>query len=140
VIADWGNQRTYIVQDIIFDENPVSKTFEFKDEKISVAAYFQQAYGKRISDNKQPLFLIKVADQFHHLPTEFCLIDGVPDSIRKSAGMRDALQATRMNPSEKLAKVQDMCNQILKQKPLKDWDLQIESAPVHLTTNVLSAP
>jgi hypothetical protein len=47
---------------------------------------------------KQPLFLIKIAEHSHHLPTEFCLLDGVPDSVRKSAGMREALMQTRVRP------------------------------------------
>jgi hypothetical protein len=28
IIADWGNQRTYFVTDVVFNVNPVSMTFE----------------------------------------------------------------------------------------------------------------
>ncbi len=68
------------------------------DQEISVADYFLKSYKKKITMPKQPLFLIKVADNSHHLPTEFCLLDGVPDSVRKSAGMREALMQTRVRP------------------------------------------
>lgn len=44
------------------------------------------------------MFLVKIADKRIHLPTEFCIVDGVPDSIRKGMGMRDALGKTRINP------------------------------------------
>jgi len=50
IIADWGNQRTYIVHDIDFDENPHTKTFPHKDGEISVAEYFFQAYQKKLTD------------------------------------------------------------------------------------------
>lgn len=91
VIADWGNKRTYIVTDVDFKKNPVSHKFMYNDKMITVAEYFSSVYGKNISDYNQPLFLVKVTDQDYYLPTEFCMLDGVPESIRKGAGMRDAL-------------------------------------------------
>ena len=72
--------------------------FDHSDEKISIADYFMRTYKKRITDPKQPLFLVKAAQREFYLPTEFCLIDGVPDSVRKGAGMRDALAHTRISP------------------------------------------
>jgi len=39
VVADWGNKRTYIVNGIDFTSNPVSKTFCYNGEDISVAQY-----------------------------------------------------------------------------------------------------
>jgi hypothetical protein len=91
VIADWGHQRTYIVADVDFDKNPVEHTFMFNEKMTSVAEYFSQVYDKNVTAGNQPLFLVKVTDQDYYLPPEFCMLDGVPDSIRKSAGMRDAL-------------------------------------------------
>jgi hypothetical protein len=41
------------------------------------------------------------------------MLDGVPDSIRKSPGMRDALARTRIDPQEKMKKIQEMCNTLL---------------------------
>ena len=123
IIADWGNSRTYFVTDIDFDSNPLKKTFLYNNKQISVAQYFQDAYGKKVSDTRQPLFLIKIADSEHYLPPEFCLLDGVPDSVRKGAGMRDALRQTHITPDEKLARVQKMCQNLLSQKAIKQWDL-----------------
>ena len=42
-------------------------------------------------DVDQPLFKIKNREDFIFIPTEFALVDGVPDAIRKGPGMRDAL-------------------------------------------------
>jgi hypothetical protein len=42
------------------------------------------------------------------LPTEFCIVDGVSDAQRKGPGMRDALAKTKINPSEKISKIDKM--------------------------------
>ena len=75
-----------------------------------------------------------------HLPTEFCLIDGVPDSMRKGPEMRNAMAKTRIRPEEKMQRIKNMVTELFKQKAVKDWDLTIESAPVTMETNVLEAP
>jgi len=51
------------------------------------------------------MFVVKAADRMFHLPTEFCLMDGVPDSVRKGPGMRDALAKTRIDPAEKIRRI-----------------------------------
>ena len=96
--------------DVDFEKNPVSHQFMYNDKMISVAEYFSQVYGCAVTDGNQPLFLVKVTDQDYYLPPEFCMLDGVPDSIRKSAGMRDALAHTRIAPAEKMKKIQEMCD------------------------------
>jgi|LauGreDrversion4_2_1035121.scaffolds.fasta_scaffold62233_4 hypothetical protein len=106
IIADWGNQRQYIVTDVVFDTNPIQQTFENQGCVISVADYFLKTYNKRITMAKQPMFLVKVAEREFFLPTEFCLLDGVPDSVRKGPGMRDALAKTRIDPAEKIRRIQ----------------------------------
>ena len=106
IIADWGNQRQYIVTDVVFDTNPIQQTFENQGCVISVAEYFLKTYNKRITMAKQPMFLVKVAEKEFFLPTEFCLLDGVPDSVRKGPGMRDALAKTRIEPAEKIRRIQ----------------------------------
>jgi len=64
VIGDYGNKKTYIIHDIIFEKNPCSQFFtrtvklangEKKDEYISIAKYFLQSFGKQVSDKRQPL-------------------------------------------------------------------------------------
>lgn len=140
VIADWGNKRTYIVTDIAFDRNPVNTTFTFNEQTIKVAEYFQQVYDKRITDLKQPLFKIQITDQEYFLPPEFCMIDGVPDSVRKGPGMRDALQCTRISPQEKIDKIQKMCDLLFNQKAVKSWGLEIDRKPIIQESSVLAAP
>lgn len=86
------------------------------------------------------MFLVRIADRDFHLPTEFCLLDGVPDSVRKGPGMRDALAQTRINPAEKTKRIHDMVQTLMNQKAMKDWNLVIEEQPVAMQTQVLAMP
>ena len=74
------------------------------------------------------------------LPTEFCLLDNVPDYVRKSPAMRDALALTRIDPKEKIHRIQEMVRTLQNQKAVKDWNIVIEQEPVTMKTNVLGAP
>lgn len=68
------------------------------------------------------------------MPTELCLIDGVPESVRKGAGMRDALAHTRIDPAEKLKRIHGMVKTLFNQKAVKDWSIEVEAEPVGVTT------
>jgi methionine aminopeptidase len=54
--------------------------------------------------------------------------------------MRTALQATIVKPGEKCKRIQEMVNKLMNQKALKSWDLNIDQAPIKMTTSVLSTP
>lgn len=83
VIANWGNKKAYIVYDIVFDKNPTNMFFEDGNgKKVCVAEYFQKTYNMRITDKEQALLVVKMGGKDIHLPTEFCTIDGVPESLR----------------------------------------------------------
>jgi hypothetical protein len=88
----------------------------------------------------QPLFVVKIADQTHYLPPEFCLVDGVSDSMKRSPAMREALKRTHITPAEKIDKVQKMANILQSQKALKNWDISIEHAPVEINSRIMTAP
>lgn len=115
-------------------------TFEHNGKVVSVAEYFACVYGKKITQPKQPLFLVKVAGNDTMLPTEFCLLDNVPDHVRKSPMMRDALALTRIDPKEKIRRIQEMVRTLQNQKAVKDWNIVIEQEPISMKTNVLGAP
>lgn len=72
--------------------------------KMSIAKYFMTEYGLKISSKKQPVIYVKRGkDRWLKIPSEFCIIDGVPDSIRASPRhMRDLLAKSRYDPNEKM--------------------------------------
>ena len=115
VIADWGNMRVYIVAGIDFNTNPVAKMFIYNNTEITVAQYMHDVYGKEIKDFNQPLIMVKHGEEFIHLPPEFCRIDGVPDSIRASPGMRDCLAVCRTTPERKMQEIKQMMATLMNQ-------------------------
>lgn len=86
MIANYGNKKTYIVKDIAFDKNPCSTFFTTADGKpISVAKYFLNQYKMKITDKAQPMLIAIQNGREISLIPEFCLLDGVPDSIRNNS-------------------------------------------------------
>lgn len=76
-----------------------------------------------------------------HLPPEFCRIDGVPDSIRASPGMRDCLAICRVNPEQKMKDINSLIGLLMNQQVFRDWNLTIESNPIDLRNQtVLNEP
>ena len=97
--------RVYIVHAVDFKTDPVRHTFDYNGTQVSVAEYMHDVYQKDIRDVNQPLIVVKHGDEFIHLPPEFCRIDGVPEQIRASPGMRDCLAMCRMQPHQKMSDV-----------------------------------
>jgi len=97
VIANYGTKRTYIVNDIKFDMGPCNTFFDLKDgARISVAKYFYKTYNMKITDKRQPMLIMNTQGRSVSLPSEFCLVDGVPDSIRNnSRAMRTLLNQVK---------------------------------------------
>lgn len=73
---------------------------------MSVAEYFNKTYNLEFSDLKQPLIVATIGEKDFYLPTEFCTIDGVPESIRRdSYKMREVLSSCRKSPQEKFFEI-----------------------------------
>ena len=80
IIGNWGHKKTYIVRDVMFNKNPLTYKFvNSSGDEMSIAQYFLKAYDMKITDTKQPLFLVRINGQDCYIPPEFCIIDGVPD-------------------------------------------------------------
>jgi len=135
-------RKTYTVEDIDFKFTPVTKRFETHDgKKMSIAEYFLKTYQLKVTDVKQPLFIVKINGKECHIPPEFCTIDGVPQTIREDPRrMRDVLAACRKNPAQKFKAIQDFSKDLFKQKALKDWGVIIESEPIEIGSQILPMP
>jgi hypothetical protein len=81
------------VQGVNFEKGPVQTLFKLKDgQTISVAKYFYKTYDLKVTDKRQPMLIVSFQGREVSLPSEFCLIDGVPDSIKNnSRAMRTLL-------------------------------------------------
>ena len=97
--------------------------FTYNGVEMSIAQYFLQVYNLRVSDFRQPLFVVKMGNDFLYLPPEFTIIDGVPDHIRKGPGMREALMQTKLSPRDRMERIQKMLNTLMQQNSMQSWGL-----------------
>ena len=139
VIGNWGAKRTYIVHDIDFEKSVTEFKFTYNGVEMSIAEYFDKVYKLRVSDFRQPLFVVKMANDFLYLPPEFTILDGVPDHIRKGPGMRDALMQTKLSPKDRMERIQKMLHTLMQQNSMQNWGIQLEPAPTKIETTVLGA-
>lgn len=142
VIANWGNKKAYIVKNVLFNTNPFVHTFKDNEGNVhSIAEYYKKTYNMKISEKNQPLFEVHIGGKECHLPPEFCMIDGVPQTIRSNPQlMREVLSTTRRNPEQKLHEIQEFSRKLFDQKSLRDWGIEIEMQPVSMKTQVLPLP
>jgi hypothetical protein len=142
VIANYGIKKTYIVKDVKFDQGPCATFFEMPDGSlISVAKYFKKQYNLTITDKRQPLLVMQHGGRSIDVPSEFCLLDGVPDSIRNnSRSMRTLLNQVKQNPSQKMESIIAMVQKLFKMKKFAEWDISVEATPQQLESRRLAAP
>ena len=139
VIGNWGAKRTYIVHDIDFEKSVTEFKFTFNGAEKSIAEYFDQQYNLQVRDFRQPLFVVKMGNDFLYLPPEFTIVDGVPDHIKKGPGMREALMQTKLSPRDRMQRIQKMLDSLTQQTSMTKWGIQLEPAPTQIETTVLGA-
>ena len=142
MVGNYGHKKTYFVEDIDFKRTPVTTRFQTADgKKISIAEYFLKNYDLKVTDPKQPLFIVKINGRECHIPPEFCNIDGVPETIREDPRrMRDVLGSTRKNPMQKFKAIEDFSYDLFGQKALKDWGVIIDNEPITIESQILPLP
>jgi len=106
-----------------------------------VAKYFYKTYNMKISDKRQPMLIMTTQGRKVSLPSEFCLVDGVPDSIRNnSRAMRTLLDQVKQNPQQKLNAITGMVNKLFKMTKWAEWDISVDNKPQMLESRKLAAP
>ena len=109
--------------------------------KVSVAKYFYQTYKLKVSDNQQPMLEMMQQGKPIYVPSEFCITDGVPESIRANGrNMRTLLSKTRQDPSEKINSIKTMIDRLFTSPKCKEWGITIDQKPLELKSRKLQAP
>ncbi|XP_050084461.1 protein argonaute-3 [Anopheles aquasalis] len=151
VVLTRYNNKTYRIDDILFDENPQS-TFDYRGDKISYADYYQRQHGIKIQDLQQPLLLnrtermvtgsAKPLEMLFCLVPEICFLTGLTDEMRSDfMVMRDIATYTRVTPNQRLAAMQRYCERVISNekasKLLSDWGLELVTKPKILVGRTL---
>lgn len=75
------------------------------------------------------------------IPSEFCLIDGVPSEIRNSSQhWRKCLAKISQKPQEKMRSLEKLMQTLNNMKKWKDFDIQLDSNPEILESRRLDIP
>ena len=101
-------KRNYKFDDIIFDRNPKTQTFNYNGQTINLVDYFEKAHGLKVKDEKQPLIVVKRPDSQgnplnHYFIPEFCYLSGLEDDATKDGFfMKELAKYTKLNPKERV--------------------------------------
>uniref|UniRef100_A0A182NPY6 Uncharacterized protein n=1 Tax=Anopheles dirus TaxID=7168 RepID=A0A182NPY6_9DIPT len=152
VVLTRYNKRTYRIDDVCFDANPMS-TFRYGDRDITYVEYYKQQYGIDIHDHQQPLLLNRterrVAGQREPeefimcLIPEICYLTGLTDTMRRDYKvMRDIATYTRITPNQRILAMQKFCENVNNNEGarnlLASWGLELIVTPKMMPGRVLA--
>ncbi len=142
VMAKYGINRTYKVNCIRWDKNPMTETFDTtNDEKISMVNYFLNTYKIKIYQAKQPLFEIKQKRQNIYLPPELCILVGIPPRVRENKKiMADIRQSLFQRPEQRIESIKELNRTLAQSKEVRDWQLELQMDPDEVEAQVLKRP
>ena len=140
VIAEYGNHRTYQIDDIDFKTSPKAMTIiQSNGAEISLLKYYKERYEINIKDPNQPLFVAylerrtpegKRVEQQVFLVPELCKFTGLTDDLRNNKKvMKEVARFTKIAPKERIDKLVIHKNNINKELEKKKWDIQIGDVP-----------
>lgn len=144
------NRKTYQVDDIDFDSNPLS-TFDLRDgARKSFADYHQEKYDLRVTDVKQPLLLSRPKKKDFHrgatgpvkLIPEFCQMTGLTDEMRGNFQlMRSLAEHLQINPTRRIEKVKAFMARLQGAKGVREeldrWGVRFNNDLVKLPGRVM---
>ncbi|XP_069944367.1 piwi-like protein Ago3 isoform X2 [Cherax quadricarinatus] len=145
------NNKSYRIDDIIFNQNPRSTFTNYKGEEISYVDYYFNTYGIKIKDLHQPLLLHrrkkkdvekKGSKGFICLIPELSYMTGLTDDMRSDFRvMKDIAQHTRLTPTVRQASLRAFVKNVNSNREacqvLADWGLRLEDNAVALDGRVL---
>ncbi|XP_055640533.1 protein argonaute-3 [Toxorhynchites rutilus septentrionalis] len=144
VILTRYNNKTYRIDDILFDENP-TMTFMANGKPISYIEYYKQQYNIDIHDYKQPLLIHrkerrvaghdKPQEMIMCLIPEICYLTGLTDEMRSDFKvMRDIASFTRITPNQRLNSMRQFCHNVNTNPEAKEilgvWGLRLDMDPL----------
>ncbi|KAG4079836.1 hypothetical protein HA402_014967 [Bradysia odoriphaga] len=146
VVLTRYNNKTYRIDDILFNESPQS-TFTMSGKDVSYMEYYKNHYNIDLADTKQPLLLSREERRVSGKPDketitfclipEICYLTGITDALRSDLKvMRDIATITRVTPNQRVDAMNTFCKNLNASKEatdvLKNWGLTLETNPLKL--------
>ena len=106
-------KKNYRIDDIIFDRNPKTQTFNYEGKTINLIDYYEHAHKLKIKDKTQPLILVRKSGpqgeplNLYFVP-EFCSLAGLDDSATKDGYfMKELAKVTKLEPYDRVNKTNE---------------------------------
>jgi aubergine-like protein len=145
VLTRYCNDKTYIIDDVDFDMNPLSK-FATKDGPVTFMEYYGTKYNRKLSDTAQPLLVHvdKKRENKIYLMPELCFLTGLTDEMRSNFGLMKSLAViTKPAADFKLKEGIDLITSLLKtekgKEAINQWHITVDPNPVTLKGRRLHA-
>lgn len=144
VVLTRYNNKTYRIDDILFDNNPLT-TFKRGDLDVSYVDYYKTQYNIDVTDLKQPLLVnrkeVRISGEENKKEFMFCLIPeicyltGLTDQMRKNfTVMKDLAVHTKLSPYQRLGSfkkfIDNINNTPAAKEVLAGWGLSIDKTPL----------
>ncbi|XP_053676934.1 protein argonaute-3 [Anopheles nili] len=144
VVLTRYNKKTYRIDDICFDANPMC-TFRYGDRDVTYVEYYKQHYDIDILDHQQPLLLnrserrvagkAEPQEMLICLIPEICYLTGLTDEMRKDYKvMRDIATYTRISPNQRLLAMEKFCENVNNNEKtrslLASWGLELKTKAI----------
>ncbi|NXM66782.1 PIWL1 protein, partial [Serilophus lunatus] len=131
------NNRTYRIDDINWDGNPMGTFRKSDGSEITFMEYYKKQYSIDITDPKQPLLISQLKRNRGNIQgtvvliPELCCLTGLTDKMRTDFNMmKDLAIHTRLPPEQRQREIGRLLNYIQKddsvQKELRNWGLSFD--------------
>ncbi|XP_074601873.1 piwi-like protein 1 [Brevipalpus obovatus] len=146
------NNKTYRIDDIIFDKNPITYTFDRRGTTCTLKDYYQEQHNVAIKDERQPLLLVKPTERQKRggedkpimLIPELCLMTGLTDEMRSDFNLKKEMgNMTRADPSGRATALNTFIRKLASNEKVRSemasWNLRFETSIIELPGRVLPA-
>ena len=103
-------KRNYIIDDIDFDKNPKTQTFNYENRTITLQEYYLTRYDIKINDLTQPIIVIKRKDEkekirYLYFIPELCYFSGLDNKFTRDRDfMKKLAYFTKLTPEKRIEK------------------------------------
>ncbi|XP_015904269.2 piwi-like protein Ago3 [Parasteatoda tepidariorum] len=153
VVLTRYNNKTYRIDDVSWDMNPLSTFVSHNGAEISFMDYYKRSYDIDIEDSKQPLLISKAKKREMKegeeprlicLIPELCFMTGLTDEMRNDFKvMRDVASYTRVTPENRQLALMKFINDVATTPEARQcferWNLELVSTPETLDGRLLKS-
>ncbi|XP_015792164.1 piwi-like protein 1 [Tetranychus urticae] len=150
IVMSHYNKKTYQIDDVIFQRNPVTYRFDKQGTSISLKDYYKDQYKIDVKDDNQPLLLVKPTDRQRRggieqdivLIPELCVLTGITEAMKNDMSFRRELDRhVRLDPVRRLQEMQKNIAKIMSNDQVKSemerWGIALDPRPAEITGRVL---